>query len=295
MPMNAPRALKLALVFVAVVFVLPMSLRAALILSGYNTPTAHSSEIEQADMSSSSLLPDPARHSAARVVIMSAPMSGRRGQFLTHNWVVFKRENATSWSRYEVLGFASRDADGMRNGAWLGNTPTLNRYSADGFWFGRRPVIIADAEGAAATAIVDRIEVVISGYEESYGHYRFWPGPNSNTFVQAILRAAPELRAALPPTAIGKDFRPGVYFGLTDSRTGIEAGILGVLGFKIGWVEGLELNLFGFIAGLDVRQPALKLPGFGRIELLSGSNATRQITHLMPNSAHIAIASPSSE
>ena len=271
--MNARRLLKLGSSFFLIVFVLPISLRAALLLSGYKTPAANSYDIERVDMSSSGLLPDPAQYSAARVVIMSAPMSGRRGQFLTHNWVILKRANAAAWSRYDVLGFASRDSDGMRNGAWLGNRPTLNRYVADGFWFGRRPVIIADAEGGAAAAIIDRIEVAIEGYEESIGHYRFWPGPNSNTFVQAILRAAPELRASLPPSAIGKDFRPGIYLGLTDSQTGIEAGIWGVFGFKIGWVEGLELNLLSFVAGLDVREPALKLPGFGRIEFPSRSTA----------------------
>ena len=102
---------------------------------------------------------------------------------------------------------------------------------------------------------------------------RHWPattdfgGPNSNTFVAAVVRAAPELRASLPPTAIGKDFRPGVFLGLTDSRTGAEAGLLGVVGLKVGWIEGLEINLFGFVAGLDLRQPALKLPGFGQIDV----------------------------
>jgi hypothetical protein len=38
----------------------------------------------------------------------------------------------------------------------------------------------------------------------SYGDYRPWPGPNSNTFVEAALD--PEVKAALPPTARGKDY-----------------------------------------------------------------------------------------
>jgi hypothetical protein len=38
-----------------------------------------------------------------------------------------------------------------------------------------------------------------------------------------------------------------------------------MLGVKAGWVEGLELNFMGLVAGLDVRQPAVKLPGFGRL------------------------------
>ena len=65
----------------------------------------------------------------------------------------------------------------------------------------------------------------------------------------------------MPPTAIGKDFRHGAYVGLTDSRTGVEASLWGVLGVKLGWVEGVEFNFLGLVAGLDLRQPALKLPG----------------------------------
>jgi hypothetical protein len=284
--MNAlRRLLKFSSLFVVVAFILPLSLRAGLVLLGYNTPATFAYDAERADMSSCGLLPDPASYHAARVVIFSAPMSGRRGQFLTHNWVVFKRENADFWSRYEVLGFASRDAGGMRNGAWLGNQPTLNRYAPDGLWFGRPPTILADAEGATAVAIIDKIENVIHEYEATSGHYRFWPGPNSNTFVAAVLRAAPELEASLPPTAIGKDFRPGIFLGLTDSRTGVEADVFGVLGFKIGWIEGVELNFLSFVAGLDIRHPALKLPGFGRIDFAFDSATASHVDFLIHRSA----------
>ena len=39
----------------------------------------------------------------------------------------------------------------------------------------------------------------------------------------------------------------------------------GIPGIKAGWIEGLEVNLLGLVAGLDLRHPAIKLPGFGRI------------------------------
>jgi hypothetical protein len=133
--------------------------------------------------------------------------------------------------------------------------------------------VIAEAEGGAAAAMIPKIQAVIESYEAKVGHYRFWPGPNSNTFVATVLRAVPELKASLPPTAIGKDFRSGAFAGLTDSRTGVEVSLLGIFGVKIGWIEGLEINLLGFIAGVDLRQPALKLPGFGRIELFGSTSA----------------------
>ena len=68
-------------------------------------------------------------------------------------------------------------------------------------------------------------------------------GPNSNTFVATMLRAAPELEVAMPPEAIGKDFRAdGAIFGLTDSETGIEMSLYGLFGLKLGRIEGIEMN-----------------------------------------------------
>ena len=57
------------------------------------------------------------------------------------------------------------------------------------------------------------------------------------------------------------------YLGWTDSGTGVEASLWGLLGVKVGWVEGIEINVLGLVAGLDLRQPALKLPAFGRLGL----------------------------
>jgi hypothetical protein len=36
-------------------------------------------------------------------------------------------------------------------------------------------------------------------------------------------------------------------------------------------VEGIEVNFLGLVAGLDLRHPAVKLPGFGRIGLDDGT------------------------
>jgi hypothetical protein len=85
------------------------------------------------------------------------------------------------------------------------------------------------------------------------------------------LRAVPELETTLPSNAVGKDFRDYPYLGPTDSGTGIEASLWGVLGVKVGWVEGVEVNVLGLVAGLDLRHPGLKLPGFGRIGVDDGS------------------------
>ena len=123
-----------------------------------------------------------------------------------------------------------------------------------------------DIKGAQAQAFIPRIEAAIKNYQyANYGDYRMWPGPNSNTFVATVLRSVPELGVAMPPNAVGRDYRALPYLGWSDSGTGVEASLWGVLGVKLGWVEGIELNVLGLVAGLDLRHPALKLPALGRI------------------------------
>lgn len=89
--------------------------------------------------------------------------------------------------------------------------------------------------------------------------------------MQAALDSVPELRAVLPPTAIGKDFPyDGRWIGVTPSGTGVYVSLAGYAGLKVGWVEGLELNFFGAVMGFDIRRPALKLPGLGRFGVAAG-------------------------
>jgi hypothetical protein len=81
-----------------------------------------------------------------------------------------------------------------------------------------------------------------------------------------VLAAIPEAGVALPPTALGKDFRAeGLFAGYTPTRTGVQVAWRGLLGASVGWIEGIEFNVLGLVAGVDLRRPALKLPGFGRI------------------------------
>ncbi len=89
--------------------------------------------------------------------------------------------------------------------------------------------------------------------------------------MQAALDSVPELRAVLPPTAIGKDFPyTGRWIGVTSSGTGVYMSLAGYVGLTIGWVEGFELNFFGAVLGFDIRRPALKFPGLGRCGLAAG-------------------------
>jgi len=71
--------------------------------------------------------------------------------------------------------------------------------------------------------------------------------------------------------AIGKDYPyEGDWFGPTPSRTGLYASLGRYLDLTIGWVEGLEINFFGAVLGFDIRRPALKFPGIGRLGMTAG-------------------------
>jgi hypothetical protein len=209
---------------------------------------------QTADWSSIGALPPADRHPAARVLVLSGRTGGWKGVFSVHSWIVFKRENGSRWTRYDVVGW--------------GNPVRENGWAPDGRWFGNSPLVIVDIEGERARALIPKIEAAIGQYEfRRPGDYRIWPGPNSNSFVASVLRAIPEAGVALPPNAVGRDYRSGLYLGLTDSRTGIELNLWGVFGFKAGWVEGIELIVLGLVAGIDLRRPAFKVPGYGRIGL----------------------------
>jgi len=253
------RAKAIVLTFLAI-FLLPLAVRAAL-----STFEVRASSWHDADWSSIGSLPPAPSHPEARVLVMSARTGRWKGIFATHSWIVIKRENARTWSRYDVVGW--------------GNPVRTNGWAPDGRWFGDSPVVVADVSGPDAAALIPKIEAAIKAYAfNRAGDYRVWPGPNSNTFIAAMLRAVPELGATLPPTAIGKDFRPGPFVGLTDSRTGVEASLWGLLGLKVGWVEGVELNVLSLVAGLDVRHPAVKIPGFGRLGIDAATSTATAAT-----------------
>jgi len=236
------------LVFLAL-FLLPLFARAALYAAS-DSPRSW----RDADWSSTGSLPPANAYPQARVIILSGRTGGWKGVFAVHSWAVIKRENAPAWTRYDVVGW--------------GNPLRVNGWAPDGRWFGDKPSVVVDVQGAEAAALIPKLEAAIQSYEFRHtGDYRIWPGPNSNSFIAALLRAVPELDVALPSNAIGRDFRDGFYLGPTDSHTGLELNLWGYAGLKLGWVEGIEVNFLGLVAGLDVRHPGVKLPGFGRIGL----------------------------
>ena len=211
-----------------------------------------------ADWSSAKLLPAAEIEPEATIHVFAARVGRWRGVFAHHSWVVVKERGASAYTRFDVVGW--------------GAPVRVNHRAADGRWYGNAPELVTEIRGTGAERLIPRIRMAVRSYGYvTPGTYTAWPGPNSNSFVQHVLAEVPELGQALPPTAIGKDFREdGLFAGLTPSRTGVQASLYGLAGVTLGWVEGVEVNLFGLVAGFDLRSPALKLPGWGRIGLPGG-------------------------
>ena len=204
-----------------------------------------------ADRSSTGLLPAASPDSPAAVRVFAARTVRWRGVMAVHCWIVLK-EAGGAYERYDVT-------------AW---GPPLNRdrFAPDARWFGTEPETVFAADGAAAEALLPRMKQAIADYPRARpGDYVAWPGPNSNSFVAAVLASVPETAVALPSLAIGKDYPwDGRWLGPTPSLTGVRATLGGYLGVTLGWVEGVEINVLGAVAGVDIRRPAIKLPALGR-------------------------------
>jgi hypothetical protein len=202
------------------------------------------------------LAPDPHAHPEAIVQVYASRTFGWRGAFAVHTWVAAKPAHAEQYTRYEVIGWRAR----------FGGSPLsiADAVAPDAEWYGAAPYLVRDVRGAAADAIAAKLDAVAKRYP--YETYRAWPGPNSNTFVAWIGRELPELELALPATAIGKDYLPlGDFVAQAPSGTGYQLSVGGLLGATLARDEGIEVNVFGLVAGVDFRHPALKIPGIGRV------------------------------
>jgi hypothetical protein len=250
------RLSRMILILVLALVVAPIAVSATLYAF-----SARAENWQIADRSSAGLLPPPAAKTDAAVRIYAARTVRWKSIFAVHSWIVFKDRNAATYTRYDYT-------------AW-GEPIRVNGFAADGRWFGEVPETVFAADGAEAEKLIPKIRQAIAAYEyRNYGDYRAWPGPNSNTFVAAVINAVPEMRTTLPPTAVGKDF-PYDRNWLSSTATGFRATLGGYLTLTIGWIEGIELSLFGGVVGLDIRRPAIKLPGLGRIGMSAFTPAVR--------------------
>ncbi|MGA0531489.1 DUF3750 domain-containing protein [Hansschlegelia sp. KR7-227] len=248
------RLLTLSSLGFLLLFVMPIALSALLYAVGDGVRNW-----QTADRSSAGLLPPAAEKREAVVRVFAARTVRWRGILATHCWIVVKPAGADAYTRYDYT-------------AW-GEPVRVNGFVADGRWFGRAPNLVFAADGELAERAIPKIRAAVESYSyREYGDYRAWPGPNSNTFVAAVMAAVPELEAKLPTTAVGKDYPyGGEWVSLTPSKTGVRLTLGGYAGVTAGWFEGLEINILGAVFGVELRRPAINLPGLGRFGMGQGA------------------------
>ncbi|QKV18697.1 DUF3750 domain-containing protein [Oricola thermophila] len=244
------RIFKPIVTFILIAYLAPMAMACAWWMS-VDRPTSW----RAADWSATGLLPAPTASPEATVHVLAARIGGFKGAFAVHSWIVVKEFGASSYTRYEKVGW--------------GNPIRINRYPADATWYSNRPWIVTSISGQDAEAAIPKIVEAIASYPHSgRGDYRIWPGPNSNSFVAHILREVPELDAVLPPNAVGRDYLPnGRWIAMDRDGSDLHVTLAGLIGISAGLRSGLEIHFLGQTAGLDIRRPAVKIPAIGRIGL----------------------------
>jgi len=242
------RIIKRLFWFVLIVFILP-----ALVSIGVWQTKDHAASWNVANWSSAGILPSAVEDQDAVIYLMAARTGRLKGALSLHSWIVVKDKYGDQYRRYEVVGW--------------GRPIRFNAYAPDARWYSNEPEIIATLRGARAETIIPKIEAVVRSYPHSARDaYTIWPGPNSNSFVAHILNQVPELGFALPPNAVGRDFiAPGKFVLIDSDWLNFQVSFNGYAGIAIGKRHGIELNFLGLVTGVDILNPAIKLPGFGRV------------------------------
>jgi hypothetical protein len=171
------------------------------------------------------------------------PMDG----IARHPWFAVRHAGDSAWHIFEVGGGGSEE-DPFQHHSPYGN-PILHKL-----WRGD--------EADRAAACIERVGPEVKRDIED--HYIFYPGPNSNTFGDVVLRKC-GLHASLPSTSVGKDWRGWIGAGISSEGTGVQLETP-LLGIKLGLKEGIELHVIGLSIGIDLWPPAIIIPmGPGRI------------------------------
>lgn len=216
----------------------------------------------EANRESAGMAPEPDAHPGAVVQVYAARAFSWRGVFAVHSWVAAKEAGAERYRVYEVT-------------SWRGGRVASGFGIPDRNWFGSAPKLLLDLRGDEASALIPRIADAVERYPHN-GDYAVWPGPNSNTFVAWLIREVSGLDAALPPTAVGKDYLSGALLAPMPSGTGYQVSVNGVASVGIARVEGLEVNILGMVIGVDPFGLAVKLPGVGHVGLRESPLARQQ-------------------
>lgn len=180
----------------------------------------------------------------ATVLLITGGLGHPIEKIARHPWFAVRRAGETEWTLWEVGGGGTADDP-------FANEPYLE------------PVLHAVWRGAEAEAAIACLEREAPPWLAALD-YLMWPGPNSNTFGDVMLRRC-DLHASLPVTAIGKDHRGLLGVSWTSEGTGFQIETP-VVGLRLGLQEGVEVHVLGLGFGVDLWPPAILVPlGSGRL------------------------------
>lgn len=212
---------------------------------------------QNASRQSAQIAPKPEELNESIYQIYTARAFSWRGYFAIHPWISWKKKTEPKYTVAQVTAWGLHSENH--------SSVSIKQDIPDRYWFGSEPTLIFEVRGEKADQMIDQALELIKNYRYS-DRYTIWPGPNSNTFVEYIIRYTPGATVELPPHAIGKDYLTNSnIFALSPSGTGVQLSLFGVFGFTVGAAEGLELNILGLTFGIDFLRPSLKIPFYGRL------------------------------
>ena len=181
----------------------------------------------------------------ATVMVLTNRLAGPVRRIARHAYIAARPAGESRWTIWECCSPASHKSSNPFNPS-----------------FGDEVRLHVVVRGSRAERAIE----CLGPATRQYGSpgYLPWPGPNSNTYVEAMMRRC-EIHGDLPAQAIGKDFRGWIGVSTTSGGTGIQIETP-IVGLKIGLKEGIEIHIFGLSFGIDLWPPAIIVPvGEGRI------------------------------
>jgi len=225
-------------------------------LAWATNPNGLNADWRNADRSSTGIAPVPAQNREAIVQLYAARAFRWRGTFSVHTWLALKPTDAEHYTVVELLGWRA-----YRNRSAV----SIKEDIPDRRWFNSPPQLLGELRGPEAEQAIGKLLAAAETYPRRF-EYGAWPGPNSNTFIAHLLRQVPELGFTMPPNAVGKDYLvDGTLIAPAPSGTGYQLSLGGTFGITVARREGFELNVLGLTIGVDPDEPALLLPGIGRV------------------------------
>ena len=166
-------------------------------------------------------------------------------RFAVHTWIDYRDASGT-WQRIGVPG-TSTDV-------WRNEIDAEKAFS-DERW-DENVLVIDRILGDRAMRAVEEL----TSAEEAWtnGSYRAFPGPNSNTFIENVVRRTDGLSTQLSPNAVGKDYALfRAHLGFRTPKFEVESPWLGA---ELGLREGVQLHLAQLPIGVRIWPPAVLLP-----------------------------------